>query len=63
LLSRWDSALSPQPDGTTRFDMREEYSGLMLAMIGRSIPDLQPSFNQFAQGLKRHAETREAATA
>jgi hypothetical protein len=48
--------LTPQGDGMTRFVMREEYSGPMLGMIWRSMPDLQPSFNQFANGLKRQAE-------
>jgi hypothetical protein len=48
--------LSPESDGTTRFTMREEYSGPLLPLIGRSIPDLGPSFRQFANGLKQHAE-------
>jgi hypothetical protein len=48
--------LAPQGDGATRFTMREEYSGPLLPMIGRSIPDLGPSFRQFATGLKRQAE-------
>jgi hypothetical protein len=45
------------PDGTTtRFTMREEYSGPMLGLIWRSMPDLGPSFEQFARGLKAKAE-------
>ncbi len=45
------------PDGNrTRFEMREEYSGPLLPLIGRSMPDLQPSFDQFARGLKTRAE-------
>jgi hypothetical protein len=48
--------LSPQGNGDTRFTMREEYSGPLAPLIGRSIPDLGPSFEQFATGLKRHAE-------
>jgi hypothetical protein len=51
-------ALSPQADGTTKFNMREEYTGPMLPMIWRSIPDLGPSFTQFANGLKQRAEAR-----
>ena len=31
--------------------------GPMLPMIWRSIPDLGPSFTQFANGLKQRAET------
>jgi hypothetical protein len=40
----------------TRFAMREEYTGPMLPLIWRSMPDLQPSFEQFARGLKDRAE-------
>ena len=45
-----------QEAGGTRFTMREEYTGPMLPMIWRSMPDLQPSFEQFANGLKARAE-------
>jgi hypothetical protein len=48
--------LAPVADGTTRFTMREEYTGPLLPMIWRSMPDLGPSFRQFANGLKQHAE-------
>jgi hypothetical protein len=48
--------LSPQGDGSTRFSVREEYTGPLLPLIWRSIPDLGPSFNQFATGLKVRAE-------
>jgi hypothetical protein len=47
--------LTPQ-NGTTRLDVREEYTGPMLPMIWRSMPDLQPSFDQFTSGLKARAE-------
>jgi hypothetical protein len=44
-------------DGTaTRFVMREEYTGPMAGLIFKSIPDLGPSFQKFAEGLKRRAE-------
>jgi hypothetical protein len=47
------------PEGSaTRFDMREEYSGPLLPMIWKSMPDLGPSFEQFARGLKSKAESR-----
>jgi hypothetical protein len=36
--------------------MREEYTGPMLPLIGKSIPDLGPAFQQFATGLKHQAE-------
>src|SRR5262245_11624472 len=48
--------LTPQSDETTSFVMREEYTGPLLGMIWKSMPDLQPSFNQFAAGLKERAE-------
>ena len=41
----------------TSFAMREEFSGLMLPLIRGGMPDLGPSFQQFARGLKAAAET------
>jgi hypothetical protein len=48
--------LAPDGAAATKFVMREEYSGLMAPLITRSIPDMQPSFDQFAAGLKARAE-------
>jgi hypothetical protein len=48
--------LDPQPDGATKFAMREEYTGPMLKMIWKSMPDLGPTFEKFATGLKQRAE-------
>lgn len=48
--------LTPQGDAATQFTMREEYSGPLAPLIGRAIPNLGPSFAQFAAGLKRRAE-------
>lgn len=42
--------------GGTEFQMREEFTGLLAPLIGKSIPDLQPSFEVFADGLRRLAE-------
>ena len=47
--------LSPEA-GATRFTMREEFSGPMTPLIWRSMPDMQPSFEKFASGLKARAE-------
>ncbi|WP_300017805.1 SRPBCC domain-containing protein [Pseudonocardia sp.] len=48
-----------EPDGdATRFTMTEEFSGALSGLICRSIPDLTPSFVQFADGLKTAAEAR-----
>ena len=41
------------------FGMQEVYSGLISGMITRSIPDLQPSFDEFAAALKARAERRD----
>ena len=54
-------SLEPGSNGTTRFKVREEYTGPLLGMIWKSIPDLGPSFDKFAEGLKRHAEQRQGA--
>ena len=48
--------LTPKDDGV-EFGMREEFSGPMAWLIARSIPDLQPSFAEFAAALKRRAES------
>ncbi len=40
----------------TRFHMAEMYRGLMLPLIWRSMPDMQPGFEAFGDGLKRLAE-------
>ncbi|QWT23384.1 SRPBCC domain-containing protein [Subtercola sp. PAMC28395] len=45
----------------TDFTMREEYTGAMLGMIWKSIPDLNPSFAQFASGLKAVSENVSSA--
>ena len=36
--------------------MREEYTGPLLPLIWRSMPDLQPSFDRLARGLKARVE-------
>ena len=51
--------LKPGLNGEVEFSMREEYTGLMAPLIGRSIPDLQPAFDEFASDLKRAAETNQ----
>jgi hypothetical protein len=48
--------LTPDGDSRTRFDMREEFSGPLLPLIWRSMPDMNASFRQFAAGLKQRAE-------
>jgi hypothetical protein len=48
--------LTPGEPDTTVFRMSEEYTGPLAGLIGRSIPDLQPAFDEFAQCLKRESE-------
>ena len=48
--------LAPQGNGAVEFTLREVFSGPLLPLIGRSLPDLTSSFEQFAAGLKSRAE-------
>lgn len=48
--------LAPE-DGSTRFTVREEFTGPLLPLVWRTMPDMQPSFDKFAAALKRHAES------
>jgi hypothetical protein len=50
-------SLAPAAGGEgTDFAMTEAYTGPLAGMIGRSIPDLGPSFEAFADALKAAAE-------
>ncbi|QQE67321.1 polyketide cyclase/dehydrase (plasmid) [Leptolyngbya sp. BL0902] len=48
--------LTPQPDGTTEFYMTEVFSGVLEPLLGRRLPDLTPSFEEFAASLKQACE-------
>ncbi|MDB5216528.1 MAG: Polyketide cyclase/dehydrase [Myxococcaceae bacterium] len=50
--------LAPKGDGSTTFTMEEVFSGIMLPMIKGSLPDFAPSFEVYAEDLKREAEAR-----
>ena len=50
--------LTPDASGNVEFSMREQYTGWMAPWISRSIPDLQPAFDEFARDLKRAAESK-----
>lgn len=54
--------LEPRGDGT-RFSMTETFSGIMLPMIARSLPDFVPVFDAYAADLKAAAELAGADTA
>lgn len=49
-------SLTPAGATGTDFAMTEAYSGALAGLIGRSIPDLGPSFEAFADALKSAAE-------
>jgi len=42
--------------GNSHFTLREVFSGPMLRLIGRSIPDMTEAFEGFCKGLKELAE-------
>lgn len=48
--------LRPRAAGQVEFSMREDYSGLLAPLIAKSIPDLQPAFDEFAACLKSRVE-------
>ncbi len=47
--------LTPRSGGV-EFAMREAFTGLMAPLITRSIPDMQPAFDEFTAALKRRCE-------
>jgi hypothetical protein len=50
--------LDAQDDGGTLLTVREDHTGPLAVLLGRSTPDLNPSFRQFCEGLKARAEGR-----
>ena len=48
--------LSAVGNAGVEFAMREDFSGLLAPQISKSIPDLQPAFDEFAACLKARAE-------
>lgn len=48
--------LDPTSRGGTEFTLREVFSGPLLPLIGRSLPDMTEPFAAFAAGLKKRAE-------
>ena len=51
-------ALDAQEDGGTLLTVREDHTGPLAGVLGRTTPDLNPSFRQFCAGLKAKAEGR-----
>jgi len=48
--------LTPGRDGTTTFHTEEIFSGLLLPIFGKNIPDLTENFRNFVAALKKQAE-------
>ena len=51
-------ALEGQDDGSTVLTVREDHTGPLAGLLGRSTPDLNPSFRQFCAGIKALTEGR-----
>ena len=49
-------SLTPGKDGSTTFHTEEIFSGILLPIFGRNIPDLTENFRNFAAALKQQAE-------
>lgn len=48
--------LTPGDDGETTFKTEEIFSGLLLPIFGKNLPDLTENFRTFVAGLKMQAE-------
>ena len=49
--------LTPRSNGPIEFTVREVFSGPLLPLIGRSLPNMSAVFEQFVAGLKNQAES------
>lgn len=50
--------LTPKGNDTVDFTVREEFTGPLLAVMGRSLPDMTKPFQEFVDGLKARAEAQ-----
>lgn len=48
--------LTPSKDGETNFHTEEIFSGLLLPLFGKNIPDLTANFEGFVAALKKQVE-------
>jgi len=48
--------LTPAEDGQTNFQTKEIFSGLLLPLFGKNLPDLTENFEGFVTALKKQAE-------
>ena len=51
-------SLAGQDDGSTVLTVHEDHTGPLAAVVGRSTPDLNPSFRHFCRGLTALSEGR-----
>lgn len=51
--------LTPVKDGQTNFHTKEIFSGLLLPIFGKNLPDLTENFEGFVIALKKQAEKGE----
>jgi hypothetical protein len=49
-------SLDPQGDSGTLLTVREDHTGPLAGLLGRTTPDLNPSFRQFCAGIKQRTE-------
>jgi uncharacterized protein YndB with AHSA1/START domain len=52
--------LAPTDRGQTTFHTKEIFSGLLLPIFGKNLPDLTENFKGFAAALKKQAEKHES---
>lgn len=48
--------LTPRADGSTDFTMEERFTGVMLPLVKRMLPDVGPIFARYASDLTRESE-------
>jgi len=52
--------LTPAEEGQMNFHTKEVFSGLLLPLFGKNLPDLTENFEGFAAALKKQAEKSES---
>lgn len=55
--------LRSRDDGSVDFTLEERFSGLLMPLVRRSLPDFRPVFERFASDLKKEAEQAETGSA
>ena len=48
--------LTPHEDGVIHFELREAFSGLLLPLMAKMLPDMTEAFEGFVAGLQARAE-------